>query len=112
MSAPSMLGLTIEERERFIRAVEKAEKFTDLGIEEQFMILRAEREIELLKNNGSKNTDRSVRFRWEKGEVIGEMSQCAYCKNALDYATCAEFGTKPKKYRHNEEPCPKRITEK
>ena len=57
MSAPSMLGLTIEERERFIRAVEKAEKFTDLGIEEQFMILRAEREIELLKNNGSKNTD-------------------------------------------------------
>jgi len=49
MSAPSMLGLTIEERERFIRAVEKAEKFTDLGIEEQFMILRAEREIELLK---------------------------------------------------------------
>jgi len=49
MSAPSMLGLTMEERERFIRAVEKAEKFTDLGIEEQFMILRAEREIELLK---------------------------------------------------------------
>lgn len=49
MSAPSMLGLTIEERERFIRAVEKAEKFTDLGINEQFMILRAEREIELLK---------------------------------------------------------------
>lgn len=49
MSAPSMLGLTIEERERFIHAVEKAEKFTDLGIEEQFMILRAEREIELLK---------------------------------------------------------------
>jgi len=49
MSAPSMLGLTIEERERFIRAVEKAEKFTDLGTEEQFMILRAEREIELLK---------------------------------------------------------------
>jgi hypothetical protein len=49
MSAPSMLGLTPEERERFIRAVEKAEKFTDLGIEEQFMILRAEREIELLK---------------------------------------------------------------
>ena len=57
MSAPSMLGLTPEERERFIHAVEKAEKFTDLGIEEQFMILRAEREIELLKNNGSKNTD-------------------------------------------------------
>ncbi len=49
MSAPSMLGLTPEERERFIRAVEKAEKFTDLGIEEQFMVLRAEREIELLK---------------------------------------------------------------
>ena len=49
MSAPSMLGLTIEERERFIREVEKAEKFTDLGINEQFMILRAEREIELLK---------------------------------------------------------------
>ena len=49
MSAPSMLGLTLEERERFIRAVEKAEKFTDLGINEQFMILRAEREIELLK---------------------------------------------------------------
>lgn len=49
MSAPSMLGLTPEERERFIRAVEKAEKFTDLGIEEQFMILRAEREIELLQ---------------------------------------------------------------
>jgi len=49
MRAPSMLGLTMEERERFIRAVEKAEKFTDLGIEEQFMILRAEREIELLK---------------------------------------------------------------
>ena len=49
MSAPSMLGLTPEERERFVHAVEKAEKFTDLGIEEQFMILRAEREIELLK---------------------------------------------------------------
>jgi len=44
-----MLGLTIEERQRFIHAVEKAEKFTDLGINEQFMILRAEREIELLK---------------------------------------------------------------
>lgn len=49
MSAPSMLGLTPEERERFIHAVEKAEKFTDLGIEELFMILRAEKEIELLK---------------------------------------------------------------
>ena len=49
MSAPSMLELTPEERERFVRAVEKAEKFTDLGINEQFMILRAEREIELLK---------------------------------------------------------------
>jgi len=36
--------------------------------------------------------DRSVRFRWRKGEVIAEFSQCAYCKNALDYATCAEFG--------------------
>ena len=54
MSAPSMLGLTPEERERFIRAVEKAEKFTDLGIEEQFMILRAEREIELLKKQFEK----------------------------------------------------------
>jgi len=52
------------------------------------------------------------RFRWKKGEVIAEMSQCAYCKNALDYATCAEFGTKPKKYSDNEEPCPKRIPEK
>jgi len=53
--------------------------------------------------------DRSVRFRWEKGEVTAEFSQCAYCKNALDYATCAEFGAKPKKYSGNEEPCPKRI---
>jgi len=44
-----MLELTPEERERFVRAVEKAEKFTDLGIKEQSMILRAEREIELLK---------------------------------------------------------------
>ena len=49
MSAPSMLELTPEERERFVRAVEKAEKFTDLGIKERSMILRAEREIELLK---------------------------------------------------------------
>ena len=53
--------------------------------------------------------DRSVRFRWEKGEVTAEFSQCAYCKNALDYATCAEFGAKPKKYSGNKEPCPKRI---
>ena len=52
------------------------------------------------------------KFRWKKGEVIAEMSQCAYCKNALDYATCAEFGAKPKKYRYNEEPCPRRIPEK
>ena len=56
--------------------------------------------------------DRSVRFSWRPGEVTIKLSQCAYCKNALDYATCAEFGTKPKKYRHNEEPCPKRIAEK
>ena len=56
--------------------------------------------------------DRSVRFRWKKGEVIAELPQCAYCKNALDYATCAEFGTKIKKYRYNEEPCPRRIPEK
>lgn len=56
--------------------------------------------------------DRSVRFSWKKGEAIAVMSQCAYCKNALDYATCAKFGTKPKKYRYNEEPCPKRISEK
>jgi len=53
MSAPSMLGLTLEEREQFIHAVEKAEKFTDLGIKEQFMILRAEREIELLKKQSN-----------------------------------------------------------
>jgi hypothetical protein len=53
--------------------------------------------------------DRSVRFSWKKGEVIIKLPQCAYCKNALDYATCAEFGTKFKKYRYNEEPCPKRI---
>jgi len=52
------------------------------------------------------------KFRWKKGEVIIKLSQCAYCKNALDYATCAEFGTKPKKHRYNEEPCPKRIPEK
>lgn len=64
MSAPSMLGLTLEERERFIHAVEKVEKFTDLGIKERSMILRAEREIELLKkNNGSKNTAGQSRFR-------------------------------------------------
>ena len=56
--------------------------------------------------------DRSNRFTWKKGEVIVEMSQCAYCKNALDYATCTEFGAKPKKYRYNEESCPKRIPEK
>jgi hypothetical protein len=56
--------------------------------------------------------DRSVRFRWRKGEVIAELPQCAYCKNALDYATCAEFGTKIKKYRFNKEPCPKRIPKK
>ena len=54
MSAPSMLELTPEERERFVRAVEKAEKFTDLGIKERSMILRAEREIELLKKGVSK----------------------------------------------------------
>ncbi len=54
--------------------------------------------------------DRSVRFSWKKGEAKAVMSQCAYCKNALDYATCAEFGAKPKKYRRNEEPCPKRIS--
>lgn len=54
MSAPSMLGLTLEERERFIHAVEKAEKFTDLGIKERSMILRAEREIELLKTMEAK----------------------------------------------------------
>ncbi len=54
--------------------------------------------------------DRSVRFSWKKGEAKAVMSQCAYCKNALDYATCAEFGAKPKKYRSNEEPCPKRIS--
>ena len=53
--------------------------------------------------------NREDRFRWKKGEVIVELSQCAYCKNALDYATCAEFGTKPKKYSDNEEPCPRRI---
>ena len=56
--------------------------------------------------------DRSVRFRWRPGEATIELSQCAYCKNALDYATCAEFGAKPKKYSYNEEPCPKRIPEK
>jgi len=53
--------------------------------------------------------DRSVRFSWKKGDAKAEFSQCAYCKNALDYATCTEFGRKPKKYRYNEEPCPKRI---
>jgi len=52
------------------------------------------------------------KFRWKKGDVIIKLSQCAYCKNALDYATCAEFGTKPKKYRYNEEPCARRIPEK
>ena len=55
--------------------------------------------------------DRSIRFSWKKGEAKAEFSQCAYCMNALDYATCVEFGTIPKKYRYNEEPCPKRIPE-
>ena len=55
--------------------------------------------------------NREDRFRWKKGEVTGIKSQCADCKNALDYATCAEFMQKPKKYRYNEELCPKRIPE-
>ena len=56
--------------------------------------------------------DRSIRFSWKKGEVIMKLSQCAYCKNVLDYATCTEFGRKPKKYSDNEEHCPRRIPEK
>jgi len=52
--------------------------------------------------------DRSVRFSWKKGEVTATKSQCADCKNALDYATCTEFWQKPLKYRYNEEKCPRR----
>lgn len=45
MDAPSMLKLSFEEREQFIRNVGKAETFADLGIRERNQVLTAEREI-------------------------------------------------------------------
>ncbi|MGI6553136.1 MAG: hypothetical protein ACOX37_09005 [Bacillota bacterium] len=48
------------------------------------------------------------KWRWEKGDLRMEFSQCAYCKNAIDYITCTEYGGKPLKYIMNDQKCPKR----